>query len=84
MHVNKCYDKSTSLLTESNIQNFLSSFMRIELCRKCGTEMVPCEKSNEKCTICKKAIRFSCPNCKHTSAIQFHQHLIKQTSTFAA
>ena len=42
--------------------------MRIESCRKCGTEL----EVNTKCNVCKEAIQFFCHNCSHVTDKQIH------------
>lgn len=42
--------------------------MRIESCRKCGTEL----KLSKTCSVCSKPIQFYCKYCKANTEEQIH------------
>ena len=42
--------------------------MRIDSCRKCGTEL----QINKKCDVCKNVNQFYCDNCEHITDEQIH------------
>ena len=42
--------------------------MRIDSCRKCGTEL----EINKKCDMCRDAIQFFCHNCGNITDEQIH------------
>ena len=42
--------------------------MRIDSCRKCGEELVPCLK----CEVCKETIAFRCKNCEIETEEKIH------------
>ena len=42
--------------------------MRLESCRKCGTEL----EIRQNCSVCKKPIKFECKNCKIELDEQIH------------
>lgn len=58
--------------------------MRIDSCRKCGSDL----EISQNCSICSEGIKFSCKNCHaHTderfhltcTIISFDYNLLKQT-----
>ncbi|WP_428323974.1 hypothetical protein [Nitrosopumilus sp.] len=42
--------------------------MRIDSCRKCGTELIV----KQNCSVCKTPIKFECKDCKRESDEQIH------------
>ena len=42
--------------------------MRIDLCRKCGTE----QEVNKKCDVCREANQFFCHRCSNVTEEQIH------------
>ena len=42
--------------------------MRIDSCRKCGTEL----EVQKKCDVCRDTIQFFCRNCGNTADEQIH------------
>jgi len=42
--------------------------MRINSCRKCGTEL----EINKKCNVCREIVQFSCHTCDHITDEQIH------------
>lgn len=49
--------------------------MRIESCRKCGSERKPIEQKELVCPVCRKPTKFVCTECEDQTEIQFHVHL---------
>lgn len=43
--------------------------MRIDSCRKCGSEMKP---SKDYCDVCDSPIKFVCTECRKETELQYH------------
>jgi len=50
--------------------------MRIDSCRKCGTEL----EENKKCDICLEINQFFCHNCGYTTDEQIHSKCFLEKS----
>ena len=50
--------------------------MRIESCKKCGTEQIASKNPSHKCVVCKEPTKLFCEKCNSYSEIQFHTHIL--------
>lgn len=53
--------------------------MRIEHCKKCGTEMIPSPDKIDACIVCNNSQKLLCTKCNEKTLIQVHAHSYKQS-----
>lgn len=53
--------------------------MRIEHCKRCGTEMIPSPDRIDACIVCSDPQKLLCPKCNEKTLVQVHSHSHKQS-----